>query len=489
VAAPGVLGAQETRTPLALTNVVVVDVTGARAPMPRTTVLVEGNRITAIGRDGLVRLPARTRRVDGGGRYLVPGLWDMHVHTAAVTLIPEHEFAANAPYAYPLLIAHGVTGIRDMSGNLEMLVRWRDSIAQGRMLGPRMVVTGRKLGSNLPVVPGAPHPVRTAADVRRSVRMLRERGADFVKLEGLPEPLYHALFDAARDEGLRVTGHVPPWIGLREVAGGMWTAEHLQGVFLDASTRRRELLAHEQRAWTLWGRALIRFRLWDLAATRLQDQRLAVETWSDSAAAELAARLRTTRTWVTPTLIGLRDIAATEPRPARADQAAYHLPLHDRARAEAGPGEADLIRRRLDLYYHAAGLLSREGVSILAGSDAPGTSRVYGFSLVEELEQLVAAGLTPLQALQAATLNAARALRASDSLGTIETGHIADLVLVDRNPLDAISNLRAVHAVVVNGRFLPRAELDGMLEGVRAYVRHARAELDSLRAARAATRN
>jgi len=466
--APGRLAAQGPSGPsLVITGATVIDVrTGAQRP--GSTVVVRGNRIVGVMPDSEYRVPRGVARVDAGGRYLVPGLWDMHVHTAAITMIPGQEFEANAAYVFPLLLAHGVTGIRDMSGKLETLRRWRDSVARGLMLGPRMVITGRKVGGALPVVPGGPHPVRNAAEVRRSVRLLREQRADFVKVDGLPVALYPVLFEAARAEGLRVAGHVPPWIGLGELADdGLWTAEHLQGVFLDASTRRRELIRREQRARTWWGRLLIRLRLWDIRETQRRDRRTVVETWSDSAAVVLAARLRRNGTWETPTLIGLRDIAGEPPTTPRDDQLPYRLPFHDRKVLDESDVDIPNVKKRLDLYYRAAGVLARSGVPLLAGSDMPGTRRVPGFSLIEELEELEQAGLTPLQALEAATVNPARALGFADSLGTIESGKLADLVLLDRNPLEGARNLRTVRPVVVNGRLLGRAELDRMLSDVR----------------------
>ena len=476
LSAPGWLGAQAAGGPsLVIAGAVVIDVRSG-AQRPGSTVVVRGNRIVAVVPDSEFRVPRGVARVDAGGRYLVPGLWDMHVHTAAITMIPGQEFEANAAYVFPLFLAHGVTGIRDMSGKLETLRRWRDSVARGLRLGPRMVVTGRKVGGALPVVPGGPHPVRTAADVRRSVRLLREHGADFVKVDGLPVSLYPVLFEAARAEGLRVAGHVPPWIGLGELADdGIWTAEHLQGVFLDASTRRRELLRREQWARTWWGRLLIRLRLWNIRETQRRDRRTVVDTWSDSAVQVLAARLRRNGTWETPTLIGLRDIAGEPPATPREDQLPYRLPFHDKKVLDESDVDIPNVKKRLDLYYRAAGALAREGVPLLAGSDMPGTRRVPGFSLIEELEELERAGLTPLQALEAATLNPARALGFADSLGTIEPGKLADLVLLDRNPLEGARNLRTVWAVVVNGRFLGRAELDRMLSDVRQLALETRA--------------
>ena len=192
-------------------DVTVIDGTGA-APAPHMAVIVQFGTIQAIRPILGFRAPHGAQIIDGAGRYLIPGLWDMHVHMSTRPSTPlgtgPRSYAANSRYFLPLFVAAGITGVRDMSGDLRLLQAWRDSVRGGSLIGPRMVITGFKLGGASPTGPGAPFPLLTETDVRRSVRLLKAGGADFVKIDNLPAELIPALADECRKQGLDFVGHV-----------------------------------------------------------------------------------------------------------------------------------------------------------------------------------------------------------------------------------------------------------------------------------------
>ena len=444
-----------------MTHVNVVDVRAGVVLRDRLVVL-RGGRIAAV-EPGSARSPSGARAVDGRGRYLVPGLWDMHVHVA----IERPVFQQAGPdaarrYAFDLMLANGVTGAREMAGNLPQAAAWRDSIAAGMLEGPRLVVTGERMGDH-PVAPGAPFPVNTADDVRRSVQLLREGHADHVKVgDLLPPDLLPAVGEAARGARLPLVGHVPVGASASDaVDAGYRSIEHLQPIVNAGSPRERELLAgqlHAQPPRTWWR------RLWRRCCERnvpypeplpgeIQPQRVQA----------LGVRMAAAGTWMTPTLRSMgtiqraRDtLLALGPAPWRVDTT-----FTDSSWAARRPNER--AARMWPMMFRSVGLLRAGGAHFLAGSDFPKPETMPGFGLHDELGLLVEAGLTPVEALRAATLEPAAYLAATDSMGTVEPGRVADLLLLDANPLDAIANTRRIRAVVVRGRLLDRAALDELL--------------------------
>lgn len=469
------LVAQSPARPLVITGVTVISMAGAKDPPPQT-VVIEGGRITAVYRSAGPRPPVGALFIDGRGKYLIPGLWDMHTHLALRPLLPGTSGSAglkrNREWAFPLLLASGVTGVRDMAGALSVLVEWRGQVAAGTLLGPRLVVTGRKLGKD-PVVPGAPDPIASDDDVRRSVEMLREGGADFVKVDGLPGRRFPALMQAARTAGLSVVGHTALDLGAAGVAeAGQRSIEHLDGVLLAASAREQEIRrdALAESGW--WRRLLAWAGLSRPEENFRRRYREMIVSQSPARTDSLIARFLAHETWQVPTLTMLRDIRLVAPTPAQAEAlSSYGLP----ARPEPGPdtrwgGDTllahQVYRRELEIFAR----MVERGVPILAGSDGPGGSRVPGSSVADELELMVEAGMTPEQALASATLQPARFLGLLDSLGTVDVGKLADLVLLDADPLERIANVRRVHGVIRAGRWLPRETLDSLRAAAAALV-------------------
>ena len=459
---------------LVLRNVTVLDATGA-PPRPGMVVVVGGGRIRAIVPLQGFHPPRGAQVVEGGGRTLIPGLWDMHVHTSSIPVNPGAQgpgrYQDNARYYLPLFIAFGVTGIRDMSGRLELLSAWRDSIRNGSLLGPRMLITGFKLGAAEPALPGAPFPLRTEAEVRQTVRLLREHGADYVKVAGLPARLVPALADECRRQGLTFVGHLPADLTIEAASlAGQRSIEHLEGVPYALSDRGAQLWRQERRPDVWWMRWLARLHLVNPERSRLEVRRSLLVS-RPALADSLYALLIRQQTWQVPTLTELQDLyRVNEPEPFSEERSAYLLPYRGPPEQVIWDKDPELARRTFAHRLGIVGGMHRAGVPLLAGTDTPGRNRVPGFSLAEELTLLTRAGLSPMAALQSATREPARFLGTTDSLGTIEAGKLADLVLLDGDPLQDIRNVHRVHAVILRGRYVSPEQLDSLRSAVRARV-------------------
>jgi hypothetical protein len=387
----------------------------------------------------------------------------------------------------PLLIAYGVTGVRDMGyatpPQTAELLKWRAEIAEGRRVGPRLVIAGPTVDGPRGYRNDGRIFVATADEARAAVATLKSLGADFVKIHDWIGPeAYAALIAAAREAGLAVAGHTPPAIPARVAAeSGQRSIEHLGsvtgGFLLDASRReaelRREVLAHMD---PLRGTEGGEKPFWDWVLSAEHAQEL-LDSWDPEKAAALVAVFRQRGTWQCPTLTVMSPtvLPRTEAEKrfvfasARASCAATPP-------AVPSPLAGAVFQRQLGIVAD----LQRGGVGLLAGTDvAPPNAEaveefrtcdlpIAGLSLHDELQWLVAAGLSPAQALAAATVEPARYFNEEAKAGSVAAGRRADLVLLDANPLDDIRNTRRIRAVVAAGRFFDRAALDGLLEQAAA---------------------
>lgn len=459
---------------LAITDVTVIDVErGARRA--NMTVLVEKGRIVQVGPSASVRVPRGARVLSGRGRFVIPGLADMHVHQA-LSLGKGIEIASNAEYFHSLFIANGITMVRDMGGDLAILATWKRDIAAGMRLGPRQWITGQKLGSR-EVVPDAPFPIRDAADARQSVIMLKERGADFVKVDDLAPALLRAVVDEARRAALPVDGHVSIDTPVGTASDlGQRSIEHLDGVLLACSDKEddlRERLLLE-RSPTLMHRILRRLSVRDAID---HPQELPLAGFSETRATALFGRFVRNATWHVPTLRMLATTGVSDSPLVRLGPEAFRIA--DARNAAGGFARTPLPpsapqRRAFALQSRVTGMMSRAGVRLLAGTDAPSLFAIPGFSLHDELGLLVAAGLTPAQALVSATSAPAIFAGQGSAVGTVAVGKSADLVLLDADPLDDIANTRHIRAVVVAGRLLERPALDSLQAVAADFVRRSR---------------
>jgi len=440
--------------PLAITGVTLIDGTNA-PPQPGMTVLVEGERIAAVGQTAAMTFPADAQVVDGTGKFLIPGLWDMHVHWQ------EADFL-------PLFTANGVTGVRMMWG-LPRHLEWRN-----KSLGPRLVLAGIIVDGPRPYWKGS-IAAATAAEGRAAVQKTRADGFDFVKVySGLARPAFFALAEEARKEGIPFAGHLPGAIRATEAsAAGMKSMEHLFGLLFAVSSQEEEI-RREQAA--LFKQPSTRERD---AAFRALGAR-AIETYDPARAAALWRAFKANGTWQVPTFTVLHFEAFSGDPAHAADPRLRYMPasvksLWASAQAtrvkdvspEGFAFQERLFQRRLAL----VGEMHRAGVGILAGSDVLNPYCYPGFGLHDELEWLVKAGLPPMAALQAATRDAAAFLQRND-FGTVEAGKLADLVLLDADPLHDIRNTRRIAAVVAAGKLHARPALERMLSDAEARARH-----------------
>lgn len=420
---------------LAITGVSVVPMDG-RGILRDHTVLIRDAEILEVTR-GQVRLPEGVPVLDGEGAYVIPGLWDLHVHAVA-----------DAGAFFPLFLAHGVTGVRDMGGEPDSLAAVVARLASGELLGPRLVAAG-------PILDGPGHRwsppfvrhLETEEEARAAVAELARTGVDFLKVySGLPPEVYRALAGEAAERGLPLAGHVPFAVPASLASGlGQASFEHA-----DPGTAGLECVddgeARLRSALGVWGGSGYGPYLGELAALR--------EGRDAACVRDLHRVLRENGTRVVPTLGNhVKDSAHVSWEA---------LPLLDEPRRRSCLATLELFHQAGDEErkgHHAAvladvGALHRAGVRVLAGTDTPNPCLVPGASLHDELALLVQAGLTPREALAAATVEAARFLGLADRLGTVEAGKTADLVLVRGNPVDDIGAVRNVVGVVFGGRLL-----------------------------------
>lgn len=415
-------------TQTAIVDASVLDVRGGtwRA---HQTVMIEGTRIKQVGSTADVVVSASTRVVQASGRYVIPGLWDMHTH------LTSYE-----PHLRQFLV-HGVTGVRDMGSTtfeeaqdavtvlpwqrgLEEILRVRREIADGRALGPRIVTAGVTLNGTLP--PGVElafqRIVATPSDATRAVDELASRGVDFIKVhQRLSRESYDAVVAQAKVRGLSIAGHVPADVGIAHVVrAGQKSIEHTHGM-------------------AEYGRG----------------------TPEDRDAGALMRLFREHGTVHVPTLASFQgfELAAQfyetpdrEPRMASLPPPVFKLWklfFSVEAVAKAPVHEIAAEKTRFAKLLHAA------GVPLMTGTDLGGPFVFAGASLHDELELLVRAGLSPLEAIQAATLTPARFLNRGD-VGVVESGTLADIVVLEANPLEDIRHIRRIAAVIANGQLFDR---------------------------------
>jgi hypothetical protein len=453
------------RANLAIEHVSIVDVERGDLRAGHT-VLIAGNRIVAVGTDERIEVPNNAQRVDGTGKYLIPGLWDMHGHIDDA-----------AAWQLPTYVALGITGIRDMGSRLERVAEWKRA-ARDLALVPRIVAAG-------PIVIGLgrdPDPrvirARTLEEAKQVVDSLARGGVGFIKVyDWLPRDVYFELARAARRHGLPIAGHLPVMVDVRDaIRARQRSIEHdgnaVGGLLLHVA----DDTSHLSRARALVGRTFDPSFL-----VGSDDARLAalLASYSDTKADSIARLLARANVFVTPTIAGYAVYQLPPDTLLLTDERRGYVPQtwltlwDDMIRGyNAQPPMSDTEELRKRLVETRARLLRSlygEGVPILAGTDlSPWPGAFPGWALHDELVHLVVAGLTPQDALRAATLNPARYLNATDSLGTIARRRRADLVLLDANPFADIRNTRRVHAVFLNGRYLNRAALDTLLVRGRA---------------------
>ena len=468
-----------TPTNLAIRNATLIDGTGS-VPVPGVTIVATGGRMTAVGRDAAI--PAGARVLDGTGKFVIPGLWDMHLHLRGDARIPGVN-----TYGEVLLLANGVTGVRIMAG-LPEFHRIQREVAAGNATGPRIFISSRNMDGLLPRQSLPPKLGNTAGEAeewtsvgtgeiprayqitnreqaKAAVAEAKASGVEFVKIHNdLTPDAYYAIAAEAKANGLYLVGHAPTGVSVAALSeSGMRSIEHFPAMLEGCSTREDELLKASLAALALSPADRIR--------RNAEIRRMAVDSFDANRCRALAARLVANRTWLSPTFMPGGGLRALSER--NADLAKFvFAPLRARWMTQAAdaaapvpptPAEQESAKAAETLRLQIMGIMTGGGVPYVIGTDAGGAWRIPGRSLHEGLAEMVRAGLTPMQTIQAATLSSARLLGREKALGSIQVGKFADLVVLDANPLDQIANTRRINAVVVNGRLFDREALDAML--------------------------
>lgn len=454
---------------IAITHATIIDATGA-PPKPNSTILIDHEKISAIGPDSSLEIPSGARIIDAAGKFLIPGLADMHIH-----LMGAGEPTGSREFILPLLIANGVTTVRDMGGDVAQLKKLKKEIDSGDQLGPQIFFTGPYLDGNPPYFQPSIIVV-TPAEADAAVRKLKSEGVDFIKVQSrLKPPAYFAIAEAARKENIRFVGHVPDSISATQASdAGQASIEHLTGILLACSSREAELRQQQldpPRHKETPRQTSLRQRAW---------QQALLNTYSPGKAQQLYARFLANHTWQVPTLPLLIELAFLTPATDRSnDPNLKYIPqnlqkIWKQGRAESlankSPGDFLLRAKLVEASLKAVGDMHAAGIPIMAGTDSTAPNLVPGFALHDSLADLVLAGLTPMQALQAATSRPAEFLNRSTEQGTIAPGQRADLLLLDANPLADIHNTQKIQAVFLKGKYLDRAALDDLLNHAAHYA-------------------
>jgi imidazolonepropionase-like amidohydrolase len=443
---------------LTITNATVVDVSNG-ALRPGATVVIEGNRIVSVGAPTAAS-QQHGQVVDAHGMYLIPGLWDMHTHAYFGW---SQEFGDT--YVLPLFIANGVTGIRDMGSDLDAVLRARTEVAAHRLVGPRMVVSGPMLDGPT-VAFKASIAIKTPDDGRKAVDMLKGRGVDFIKVQsGVPRDAYFAIAAESKKEGIEFEGHVPDAIRASEaIAAGQRTFEHLIGIFEASTPDEDDLIKRKYGAGKdpSVNKSLATF----------------LDHYDSAREASIIGLIAKNDVWQCPTLLWERGQWLVDVIDWRKDPDIAYTPRTwiDRKYPSSQKGilasmDADPLAVRQRFVEHELEIVKRlhiAGVFFLAGTDTPaGVEVTPGISLHLELQRFVAAGFTPLEALQTATINPARFFRKTSDYGSVQAGRVADLVILRSNPLDDIANTRTIAGVVADGKYWSQADIDVLRERLK----------------------
>ncbi len=426
---------------------------------PGRTVIVDDGIVTRIAPADTVRLADGIRVIDGGGRYLMPALADMHTHVSDIESLH-------------LNIAHGVTALRNLWGTPDVLA-WRDAIAAGELFGPEILTASPIIDHDPPSIPGSALLTRPE-DAEATVQVFKEQGYDFLKpYRLLKEDVYVAMMEAANRHDMPVEGHLPEAIDVAQAielgqdviehATGFSTAIVADGIPWKPAFRSREMVetigrinAGELRYEEVFSRERLRelSRLTAAKGTAVSITFQAVGLRALSAADRQALRDHPLIEYVAPTSRAFWFAESFD----------SVLPGDDRFSDDEIDSLQAFVTREFGTWI---GIMHEEGVLLLGGTDAANPGLFHGHSLHDELANLVTwAGLSPFEAIETVTVNAAAYWNRTGERGIVAPGAEADLLLLGANPLDDIANTRTIEGVVVNGRWLDRSELDGLLEAV-----------------------
>ncbi len=449
---------------LALTHVTIIDPSVGK-PQPDMTILVRGQDIVAVGRAKTVKVPASDRVIDGTGKFVIPGLWDMHSHFR------------DAGRDLKMDIANGVLGTRNMGGVAKEVFPLRDAIAQGQKLGPKIVACGPIIdGPDSWSNPDFTISVTTADEARAAVVSLKQQGTDCIKVyDGLSRESYFAILDEAKELGLPVVGHLPRGISIAEASNaGQRSLEH--GIALAGGSTKENEYIKRGLDLSAFQEALQTKNFALVPAKIARDNTMMLDSFSQKRADTTYRLLAKNNTFITPTLVTQRSLtfiddlnAKPDPRMhyVSADELQWWKPENGMLSKYRTPEYVTMKKREYAKMLQEVHRAQMLGVHLLAGTDITIPYTYPGFSLHDELQLFVEAGLTPMQALETATTNPALLLGLSKTWGRVKPGYSANLDVLSADPLADISNTTKIDSVVVNGQWFDLAQLDQLLNDAK----------------------
>lgn len=451
---------------ICITNISTIDPTDGLKE--NQSVVIKDGKILRIASSAELSLAKTNKIIDGTGKYLIPGLWDAHVHFAFIEDL--------APSMFDLFLAYGITSVRDTGGKLEFVKKWKDKAMADPTKAPRVMIAGPLLDGMPNVYDGSDpmHPplsvgMQSVEDLELQIHMLEENGVDLLKAyEMLTPEQFATVTRLGKEKDLRVTGHVPLSMDVISASNaGLNSMEHMRNLELSCASNSDELLAERRQLLADGARdpgGVLRSRIHDAQREK------AIKNYDEQRADEVLAVLKKNETWQVPTL-ALSTGFVNKPfaNPQFQESFAY-LPdtLEDRWKTGIENFAKIEITPFRDQYntwmFNMVGKVHKAGIDIMAGTDCPIFFLTPGRSLHEELVVLVRAGLSPLDALKTATLNPARYFNMEKELGSIKENMLADLLILDANPLEDIKNTQKINSVIREGFVYDRAGLDEILE-------------------------
>ena len=449
-----------------ITNVTTID--AKSGVQSNQTVVVENERILKIEDSKSLRLSPKNKIIDGSGKFLIPGLWDGHVHFAFIEEL--------APKMFDLFLGHGVTSVRDTGGKIDFLKKWKDKADANSNTSPRVKIAGPLL-DGMPNVYDGSSPERpqlsvglaTVEDAIKMIDQLTEKGVDLLKAYEMltPEQL-HAIVAHAKKKGLTITGHIPLSMDAISASNaGMHCMEHLRNIEFSTARQSDELLKMRQKMLELGQDeegGVLRSKI------HKAQRELALYDQDETRTQEVIATLAKNQTWQCPTLSVM--VANTERFFDTDEWRASFDYLPPTVGERWSEGLSGFLKTEVDTgrARHASWMfsmlkkLSDSNVPIIAGTDCPIFYLTPGLSLHGELELMAKSGMTNETIFKSATYSPAKYFGMENELGLISEGYLADLILLDANPLDNISNTKKINTVIKNGQVYDKKQLAEILK-------------------------
>jgi cytosine/adenosine deaminase-related metal-dependent hydrolase len=450
---------------LCIENISTVDpVAGLKE---KQTVIIKSGRIYEIASTDELKLSEKNKIIDGSGKFLIPGLWDSHMHFAYIEEL--------APRMFDLFLAYGITSVRDTGGEISFVKKWKDKALANPLDAPRVMIAGPLLDGIPNVYDGSDpaHPplsvgLNSVQAVVKQVNALDKAGVDFLKAYEMLSPEQFAMvIKLGKEKGLKVAGHVPLSIDVIIASNaGLNSMEHMRNLELSCASNADELL-EQRRQFMNEGKedpgGVLRSRIHNA------QRKIAIQNYDENKAEEVLRVLARNHTWQIPTLT--LNTASTE-MPFIQDEWQESIRfLPDSIRRQWKKNTDSIKNRRPGPFrqqysqwqFDMVKKIHQANIDIMAGTDCPIYYLTPGYSLHQELVMLVKAGLSPLDVLKSATLNPARYFNLENELGSIKEEFWADLVILDANPLENINNTKRINAVVKQGKYFSRMDLDQIL--------------------------